>query len=79
MKAIETKATVGKNGIIQISAPKELIGKKIKIIILIPENNYIGNDEWLVVNSKNPAFDFLREPEEDIYSLNDGKIIEHEK
>ena len=27
---------------------------------------------WMNLISKNPAFDFLSEPEEDIYSLKDG-------
>ncbi len=28
---------------------------------------------WLKAVSKNPVFDFLKAPEEDIYSLTDGK------
>lgn len=29
--------------------------------------------EWLRAAAANPAFDFLREPEEDIYTLADGQ------
>ncbi|MFD2203194.1 hypothetical protein ACFSKV_16575 [Shivajiella indica] len=31
--------------------------------------------EWLKMISKDPAFDFLKDKEEDIYSLYDGKAI----
>jgi len=29
--------------------------------------------EWSQAAASNPAFDFLKDPEEDIYSLTDGK------
>lgn len=29
--------------------------------------------EWLKAAARNPAFDFLKDPEEDIYTLDDGK------
>ena len=34
---------------------------------------------WLQANATNPAFDFLNEPEENVYTLNDGKPVEHDK
>lgn len=36
------------------------------------------NDEmdWLKMISKDPAFDFLKDTEEDIYSFNGGILIE---
>lgn len=79
MKAIEKKGTIGKDGMIHISTSKEFAGKEIKIIILIPESDYISDNEWLIVNTNNPAFNFLNDPGEDIYTINDGKTIEHEK
>ena len=33
----------------------------------------IDEKEWLQAAATNPAFDFLKEPEEDIYTLADGK------
>jgi len=32
--------------------------------------------EWLKMISKDPAFDFLKDTEEDIYSFNGGILIE---
>jgi hypothetical protein len=31
--------------------------------------------EWLKASLNNPAFDFLNDPEEDIYSMSDGKAF----
>jgi len=45
----------------------------VRVIILYPETEDIDETEWLYAASKNPAFDFLREPGEDIYTANDGK------
>lgn len=33
----------------------------------------ITEQEWLKAASSNPVFDFLKDPEEDIYTLSDGK------
>jgi len=33
----------------------------------------IDEDEWLHAAANNPVFDFLKDPEEDIYTLADGK------
>jgi tetratricopeptide (TPR) repeat protein len=37
------------------------------------EEEDIDEDEWLKAAASNPVFDFLKDPEEDIYTLNDGK------
>lgn len=33
----------------------------------------IDEQEWLQAAANNPVFDFLKDPEEDIYTLADGK------
>jgi hypothetical protein len=45
------------------------------VIILFPEESDTGiNDkEWLLAATTNPAFDFLNDPAEDIYTMADGK------
>ena len=40
---------------------------------LVPEENDINETEWLQAASKNSAFDFLKYPKEDIYTLSDGR------
>jgi hypothetical protein len=37
------------------------------------EDDDFSETEWLQAASGNPAFDFLKDSEEDIYSENDGK------
>ena len=37
-----------------------------------PEEPDIGEAEWLQAAATNPTFDFLKDPEEDIYTLSDG-------
>ncbi len=46
--------------------------KRVRVIILLPEED-IGEEEWLQAAGANPAFDFLKEPQEDIYTLSDGR------
>lgn len=39
----------------------------------------IDEEEWLYAAASNPAFDFLKEPEEDIYTSADGKPFHDER
>jgi hypothetical protein len=49
------------------------VPRKVRVIILFPEDDDFSETEWLQAASGNPAFDFLKDSEEDIYSENDGK------
>ena len=46
--------------------------KRVRVIVLYSPIDEWDDDEWLRAAARNPAFDFLREPEEDIYTLADG-------
>lgn len=77
MRAIEAMATFEK-GLLTLDQAVNLKNKeKVKLIILVSDEE---NEEkiWLDSVSKNPAFDFLKEPGEDMYTVNDGKLV-HEK
>nr|QNO49186.1 hypothetical protein CDCKMDEO_00031 [Methanosarcinales archaeon ANME-2c ERB4] len=39
---------------------------------LLPDESDLNEIEWLQAAAGNPAFDFLKDPEEDIYTLADG-------
>ncbi|HEY3228010.1 MAG TPA: hypothetical protein VGJ87_02250 [Roseiflexaceae bacterium] len=74
MKAIETTGTVDQERRLLLDEPLPIIGpSRVRVIILVLEETDITEQEWLYAGSKNPAFDFLKNPEEDIYSLADGK------
>ena len=73
-KAIEVTATIDANRQLVLNEPLPVVGPtKVRVIILLSEEADIDEKEWLRSASVNPAFDFLREKEEDIYTLADGK------
>jgi len=74
MKAIETTGRIDKRGLLLLDNPLQTREKKVKVIILMQEENELNDDKlWLTFISNNPAFDFLKDKEEDIYSLKNGK------
>lgn len=46
---------------------------RVRVIMLLPDATDIDAGEWLKAATANPAFDFLTAPDEDIYSLEDGR------
>jgi hypothetical protein len=73
-KAIEVAGEIDAQRQLHLDAPLPVAGpSRVRVIILVPEDTEIDEAEWLRSAAKNPAFDFLRDPEEDFYSLTDGK------
>jgi hypothetical protein len=76
MKAIETTGILNKRGIIKLDEQVNLKkDKKVKVIILLEDENEIEEKEWLQSINKNPVFDFLKDEREDIYTVKDGKTF----
>ena len=74
MRAIETSGTVDEQRRLSLDEPLPIVGRsRVRVIILVPENADTPEREWLKAAAANPAFDFLKEPEEDIYTLADGR------
>jgi hypothetical protein len=75
MKAIEISTKTDKYGHLKINYPLNNRDSNVRIIILVEENNDDVNDEdlWMRTISTNPAFDFLKDTSENIYSLADGE------
>jgi len=77
LTAIETTGTIEQNGrivideIFSVNAPTS-----VRVIVLFPESEDLNESEWLQAASKNEAFNFLNDPDEDIYSLSDGKPLD---
>ena len=77
LTAIETTGTIEPSGRIvidemfSVNAPTS-----VRVIVLFPESEDLGENEWMQAASKNEAFDFLIDAEEDIYSLTDGKPLD---
>lgn len=73
-KAIEITGTVDEMHRLLLDEPVPIAGpSKVRVIILLNEEADIDEQEWLRAATVNPAFDFLKEPEEDIYTVADGK------
>jgi hypothetical protein len=77
MTAIEMTGTVDENHQLQLDGTLPITGpKRVRVIVLSPltENpDDLSEIEWLRASLTNPAFEYLRDPEEDIYTIDDGK------
>ena len=74
IKATETIGTIDAQHQLVLDEPLPVVGPtRVRVIILMPEESDISEVEWLRAAAANPAFDFLKEAEEDIYTLADGK------
>ncbi len=73
-KAFETTATIDAQRKLILDEILPIAGPvKVRVIILLPEDVEINEKEWLRSASVNPAFDFLKDAKEDIYTLADGR------
>jgi hypothetical protein len=80
MKAVEAYGHIDSKGSLQIHTPTPLQEGDVKVIILYTENDERAEEQqWLRAVSGNPAFAFLNDPEEDVYTLNDGKPLQDEE
>ncbi len=76
-KAIETTGVIDSQRQLALDEALPVIGPtRVRVIILLPEETDIDEAEWLRAAAANPAFDFLKEPEEDIYTLADGRTFD---
>lgn len=73
MQAFETYGHIDKGGKLKIVSDLPLQEGDVRVIVMYDDKKEPEETGWLKAASNNPAFDFLKEPEEDIYSLTDGK------
>ena len=72
--AIETMATINTEHQLVLDEPLPVSGPaRVRVIVLLPEQADIEEREWLLSGTNNSAFDFFKKPEEDIYTLADGR------
>ncbi len=75
MKAIEINSKTDKTGRLKINYKLNKSHSKVRVLILL-DDDYSEKDEetnWMRSISNNPAFDFLKDSVEDVYSLKDGE------
>jgi len=73
VKAIEVVGTIEGGRRVRLDEPLPPgVGGRVRLIILVGENEPTDR-EWLEAASQGGAFDFLNAPEEDRYTLRDGR------
>lgn len=74
MQTLEVAANFDSDGHLTLLKPlKNRSGQRVRVLILISEEDEISDEKWLKAVATNPVFDFLNEEAEDIYSLEDGQ------
>ena len=73
MKAIEVVGTIEEDRRVRLDEPLPagVVGR-VRLIILVGEDEP-SDQEWLHAAIRGGAFDFLNAPEEDRYTLRDGR------
>jgi hypothetical protein len=73
MKAIEVVGTIEKDRCVRLDEPLPPgVGGRVRLLILIGEDE-LSDEEWMRAATQGGAFDFLNAPEEDGYTLRDGR------
>lgn len=80
MRAIETTGRVIDARYIETTIPIP-VGQRVRLVIFLPSgaDDGMAEADWVATAAKNPLFDFLANPAEDMYTLDDGEPIELEK
>ena len=74
MNAIETTGVVDAQHQLRLDKPLPIAGQsRVKVIVLVPEEADISEAAWTKTVATSPAFDFLKDAAEDIYTAADGK------
>jgi hypothetical protein len=77
VNAFETTGVVDAQCQLRLDEPLPITGpSRVRVIILVPDAPDLDDHAWVKAASASPAFDFLHEAAEDIYSLADGKAFE---
>lgn len=73
-RAIETTGIVDKEHRLVLDEPLPIMGpSRVRVIILVPDDPELDDRLWLEAARSNPAFEFLTDPDEDIYTAADGR------
>ena len=80
MNAIELTGTVNERRQLHLDDVLPFAGpKRVRVIIFYPQAEAWDETEWLHAAAHNPAFAYLKEAAEDIYSASDGKPFHDER
>ena len=73
MKTIEAVGTIEPDRRVRLDDPLPAgVSGRVRLLILIGDDD-LSEQDWMRAASDGGSFDFLKAPEEDIYTLEDGK------
>jgi hypothetical protein len=79
-KAIETMGTIDTQYHLVLDEMLPITGlTRVRASHLLPEDSDISETEWLQAAAANPSLDFLKDSEEDVYTLSDGEPFYDER
>lgn len=74
LNAIELTGIVDENRQLRLDERLPIAGpRRVRVIVLYSDEAEWEQGEWLYAAARSPAFEYLREPQEDIYTLEDGQ------
>ena len=74
MTAIEMTGTIDEHRQLRLDGTLPVPGPmRVRVLVLYPLGEEWDEMEWLQAASRNPAFAFLKDAEEDLYTLADGE------
>ena len=78
MSVIEINSKTDSRGLLRFNYNLNKSNRKVKILIMVDDNKKASDEDalWMQSIASNPAFDFLNDPAEDIYSITDGEPID---
>jgi len=79
LRAIEATGTIDEQGALHLDQPITNVSPgRVRVLLLMADDADIDEQEWLRAAARNPAFDFLNDPAEDIYTRDDGQPFRDE-
>ena len=79
MAAIELSGSVDEHRRLHVDGALPVSGPMaVRVIVLYPSSDEISETEWMKAAATNPAFEFLHDPAEDIYTIEDGEPYQDE-
>jgi hypothetical protein len=74
MNAIEATGVVDSQHQLRLDEPLPVpVQSRVRVIVLVPDAEDIPEEAWTKAVSTSPAFDFLKDGAEDVYTPTDGK------
>lgn len=79
LRAVETTGTIDEHHELRLDDALPVPGPmRVRVIVMYPLAEEWDENEFLRAAARNPAFEDLKDPREDIYSLDDGEPFRDE-